>query len=269
MATERLSFTSLATVAARSLVSRPSYCLPALILLAPTLILQLLAPTYLRTRLAPSPWTVAAGAILLVWLGQIALPAISALLHARRIDIRRRIDWPLARLSLVIGTRVTLGLAAVVLPGLWLQARYAFAPLSDSAGQNQANARGSQGRLLMVAGAVLFASMLGQSAFAAMAQALNTVTPAGHVEGRTLFQLNLVPHVVTTLGAYGWHAATVTFQALCVSQLFDEVRGNTRIEVPESKPRASAWVRAGQVAAVFAALAALASAIYKVEQHLY
>ena len=269
MPTERLSFTAVATVAARDATRHLSYWLPALILLAPTLVLQLVAPTYLRTRLAPSPWTVAVGAIALIWLAQVALPAISALVHARRVGTPQRFDWPLARLSLVIGSRVTIGLAAVVLPGLWLQARYAFAPLRGAAAQGDLDTHAAQGRLLTMACVVLLASMLGQSALAAAAEALNTITPAGQVDARTPFQLNYVPHALTTVGAYAWNAATLTFQALCVSHLFEEVHGVARIAAPGTASGVSGWMRAGQVTAVFAALGALVSAIYKVQQHLH
>ena len=269
MPTERLSFAAVALVAARDAVKHPSLSVPALILLAPTLVLQLVAPTYLRTRLAPSPWTVAVGAIALVWLAQVALPAICALVHARRLGKPQRIDWPLARLSLSVGSRVTLGLAAIVLPGLWLQARYAFAPLREAAGQDDLDTREAQGRLLTIACVMLVASILGQSAVAAASEALNTIAPAGQVNGRTLFQLNYVPHALTTVGAYAWSAATLTLHALSISHLFDEVHGVARIAAPGTGSRVSAWMRAGQVTAVFVALGALASAIYKVQQHLY
>ena len=274
----RLSFKALATIAVRQAFTHPSHWLPALFLLVPAFVLQLAGPTYLRTRLAPSPWTVVAGAVLLVWLTQVALPALCAIVHARRAGIVRPLDWPLLRLSVIIGTRVTLGLAAAVLPGLWLQARDAFVPLSSWAGHNRpaksglANAtdtRAAHSRLLLVASLVLLMSMLGQSAIAALAEVMGTITPVGQMDGPTLFQLNFLPHALTTLGAYVWNAATLTLYALCVSQLFDEARGMAPVVAPaHSDRRASVFVRAGQIAAGIVALSALIAAIYKVQQHL-
>ena len=58
--------------------------LPALLLLLPTLALQLAAPHYLRTRLSPSPWFVVAGSLTIVLLTQMVMPAIFAMVHARR-----------------------------------------------------------------------------------------------------------------------------------------------------------------------------------------
>ena len=43
--------------ALQELFRRPSYLVPAFLLLAPQLLLQLAAADYLRTRLAPSAWT--------------------------------------------------------------------------------------------------------------------------------------------------------------------------------------------------------------------
>jgi hypothetical protein len=164
----------------------PSYWIPALTLLAPTLVLQLAAPTYLRTRLAPSPWTVAIGAVLLVWLAQVALPLVCLLVHARRARAPQTLDLRLVRLSLVIGTRVTLALAAAVVPGLWLQARYAFAPLlaaqgmsgaaSGTLARSQRETHEARGRLLLVGSVALVVSALGQSAVAALAEAMGTIT---------------------------------------------------------------------------------------------
>jgi hypothetical protein len=140
----------------------------------------------------------------------------------------------LFRLSLVIGTRVTLGLAALVLPGLWLQARYAFAPLlatpaldgpvSAQLSASAAETRGATARLLLVACVAIILSAVGQSAIAALAEAMNTITPAGQVNGRTVFQLNPFSHAVTTVAAHLCGAGAVTFQAICVSVLFDAAR---------------------------------------------
>jgi hypothetical protein len=280
MSGRRLSFNAVAAVALRDVFTHPSYWLPALVLLTPTLVVQLAVPSYLRTRLAPATWTVAAGAVLLVWLAQVALPAACALVHARRVGTGRTLDLPLVRLSLVIGTRVTLGLAAAVLPGLWLQARYAFVPLLLSAGQDgpasrtlagsTSEMRGAQRRLLLVGCAALLASALGQSAIAALAETMNTITAVGHVNGRAVFQLNLLPHVITTIAAYVWSAATFVFHALCVSALFDEAYGAALVNARACDVRgATRWVKAGQFIAAAAALGALVTAVYKVQQHLY
>jgi hypothetical protein len=121
------------------------------------------------------------GAVLLVWLAQGVVPAACTLVNARRAGLHRTLDARLVRLSLAIGTRVTMGLAAAVLPGLYLQARYAFAPLlvtaEDGSGhrplsESMSETRGVQGRLLLVAGAALIVSTLGQSAVAALAEAM-------------------------------------------------------------------------------------------------
>ena len=127
----RLSAVQLAARALRETATRPTLLVPALVLLLPSVALQLALPTYLRTRLAPSPWTVAAGSVLLVWLNQIALPAVIACVHARRSREMCRLDGALLRRCLAVGTRVTLALAAAVVPGVWLQARYAFATLLE------------------------------------------------------------------------------------------------------------------------------------------
>src|ERR1700741_4286544 len=74
-------------IAALSTLTDPSLWRPAVILLLPTLLLQLAAPTYLRTRLSPSPAFVVIGSLALVLLTQLALPAVFALVHARRSSI--------------------------------------------------------------------------------------------------------------------------------------------------------------------------------------
>ena len=124
-----IALRAVARFALQELFRRPSYLAPAFLLLAPQLLLQLAAPDYLRTRLAPAAWTVAVGAVLLIWLGQAAVPAICALVHARRTGVRLTNRVSFVRLGTAFATRVTAGLLAGVLPGLWLQARYAFAPL--------------------------------------------------------------------------------------------------------------------------------------------
>ena len=262
---KRLSFNTVVAAAVRDAFAHPSYWLPALFLLAPTLVLQLAVPTYLRTRLAPAAWTVAVGAVLLVWLAQVAVPAACALVYARRAGVRRTLDLPLMRLSLVVGTGVTLGLAAAVLPGLWLQARYAFAPLASAW-----ESREAQGRLRLVAFVALLVSTLGQSAVAALAEAMGTITAAGELNGRTVFHINTLPHALTTVAAYAWSSATLTVHALCVCALFDESRGVQRVDAPaRDLGRARLWwVRGGQVSLAAAGLGAVVAAVYKVQQHL-
>ena len=279
MSATPLSFSAVAMGAVREAVTHPRYWLPALVLLAPTLLLQLAAPTYLRTRLAPSVATVAVGAFLIVWLVQVALPANSALVHARRAGMRRALGPHLIRMSLVIGTRVTFGLAALLVPGIWLQVRYAFAPLhasvrndgtvATSLAASTVQVRLAQGRLTLVATSMLLLSILGQSAIAAIAEALHTITAVGHVDGRAVFELHVLPHALTTVAAYVWNAATVTFYALCVSALFDEAHGMVRVDAPaHDTRRANAWVRAAQIAATAAAFGALAAVVYKIQQHV-
>jgi hypothetical protein len=139
-------------------------------------------PAHPEKSAASSVWTVAAGAVLLIWLAQVAFPAVCTLVHARRRGVRRTLDLPLVRLSFIIGTRVTLGLAAGVLPGLWLQARYAFAPLTTTSGLDgpasrilaagTPETRSARSLLLLVSPAALLVSMLGQSAVAAIAEAI-------------------------------------------------------------------------------------------------
>jgi hypothetical protein len=251
-----------AAAAARDTFAHPSYWLPALLLLAPTLVLQLTAPTYLRTRLAPAQWTVALGAVVLIWLSQVAAPAACALVAARRAGMRRTLDWPLVRLSLVIGTRVTLGFAAALVPGFWLQARYAFAPLLPPDAKAPRASRG-----LVLAGVVaLVASALGQSAIAALAESMNTIVPIGQVNGRTVFELHLLPHVATSIAAYVWNAGTLTFQAVCVSLLFEEAR--VAVALQPAARVAVRWLRAAQVTGAVVALGALIAAAYKFQQHL-
>jgi hypothetical protein len=74
------------------------------------------------------------------------------------------------------------------------------------------------------------------------------------------------PHGLTTAGAYVRNAATLTFQALCISVLFDEARGVSRVGGPARDVRR---VRTGQVTAAAAALGALVAAVYKIQHHLY
>jgi hypothetical protein len=279
MSLSRLPFTALAKNALVDTLTHATYWVPALVLLSPTLLLQLAAPTYLRTRLAPSMWTVIVGSALLVWLAQGAWPATCALVHATRSQTPRVLDRRLLRLSFVIGTRTTLALAAGVLPGLWLQARYAFALLPGS-GETDGPAlrvtdasfretRAQQGRLLLVAGLAFCMSVFGQSAAAVLAEAMGAVSAAGQENGQTIFRLRYASHALTSILAYICAAGALTFHAVGVSRLFDEARGTVRLAMPTPvSPRASVTARIGMLTATAIAVAAIAAFVYKVHQHI-
>jgi len=274
-----LPFTALAKNALVDTLTHATYWGPALLLLSPTLLLQLAAPTYLRTRLAPAMWTVIVGSALLVWLAQGAWSATCALVHAARSQTPRVLDHRLLRLSFVIGTRTTLALAAGVLPGLWLQARYAFTLLPGS-GETDGPAlrvtdasfretRAQQGRLLLVAGLAFCVSVFGQSAAAVLAEAMGAVSAAGQENGQTIFRLRYASHALTSVLAYICAAGALTFHAVGVSMLFDEARGTARLAMPMPvSPRASVTARIGMLTATAIAVAAIAAFVYKVHQHI-
>ena len=275
------SLTSVIVAAASYVLTRPSSFVPALVLLLPTLALQLVFPTYLRTRLAPSMWTVVAGGAVLIWLSQAATPAVCALVHARRTGTRWLSLTELARISLTIGTSVTLGLALAVLPGLWLQARYAFAPLPTPRGlgdssivrlrQSAVETRAVLMSLVVIAVLALIASALGQGVVAALAERMGTVTPVRQIAGHTIFELHYVPHTFTSVMAYAWSAAALTVYATGVSLLSDSVRGASVAALSNrDEQNIAGW--SGSVPAVAAAtgiLLALAAVVYKVQQHLH
>ena len=254
----------------------PSLWIPALILMAPTLAIQLAAPWYLRTRLAPAMWTVALGSVLLIWLAQVAWPVVCVFVQARRARRPARVTWPVFAVALSVGTRTTLGLAAGVLPGLWLQARYAFAALltardgsssSDALRDGIVESSGVRWPLLWLAAAVLVVSALGQSAVAMLAEVLGTIRPGGVADGRTVFVLAYTPHALTSVLAYLTSAFAVTMHAVGVSIMFAEVRGLDVEVSSESSPRVfGVGVR---IAASLVAMAALAAAAYKVHQHVF
>ncbi len=279
MLVARLRFSALARQALVDTLTRPAYWGPALVLLSPTLVLQLSAPTYLRTRLAPAMWTVVVGSVLLVWLAQVAWPATCALVHAARWQTPRVLDYRLLRASCAVGTRITLALAAGVLPGLWLQARYAYALLPRSGGTEGPasllrdasfrETRAQQGRLLLVAGLALCVSMFGQSGAAVLAEAMGAVSVAGQDDGQTIFRLNYASHDLTSVLAYICAAVALTCHAVAVSMLFDEARGTTRLAIPTpASSRASVTVNIGLLTATTVAVAALAAFLYKVHQHI-
>ena len=275
----RLPFTALARNALVDTLTHATYWVPALVLLSPTLLLQLAAPTYLRTRLAPAMWTVIVGSALLIWLAQGAWSATCALVHAARSQTPRVLDRRLLRLSFVIGTRTTLALAAGVLPGLWLQARYAFALLPRSGETDSPASRGTdasfretraqQGRLLLVAGLAFCVSVFGQSAAAVLAEAMGAVSAAGQENGQTIFRLRYASHALTSVLAYICAAGALTFHAVGVSMLFDEARGTARVAMPMPvSARASVSTRIGMLTATAIAVAAIAAFVYKVHQHI-
>ena len=279
MSLSRLPFTALAKNALVDTLTHPAYWVPALVLLSPTLLLQLAAPTYLRTRLAPAMWTVIVGSALLVWLAQGAWPAACALVHAARSQTPRALDHRLLGLSFRIGTRTTLALAAGVLPGLWLQARYAFALLprlgeADSPASRVTDAsfretRAQQGRLLLVAGLAFCVSVFGQSVAAVLAEAMGAVSAAGQENGQTIFRLRYASHALTSVLAYICAAGALTFHAVGVSMLFDEARGTARLAMPMSvSSRASVTARIGMLTVTAIAVAAIAAFVYKVHQHI-
>ena len=279
MSMSRLPFTALAKKALVDTLTHATYWAPALVLLLPTLLLQLAAPTYLRTRLAPAMWTVIVGGALLLWLAQVAWPATCALVHAVRSQTPRVLDYRLLRLSLIIGTRTTLALAAGVLPGLWLQARYAFALLPRSGDTDSQASRGTdasfretraqQGRLALVAGLALCVSVFGQSAAAVLAEAMGAISAAGQENGQTIFRLRYAPHALTSVLAYICAAGALTFHAVGVSMLFDEARGTARLAMPMPvSSRASVTARIGMLTATAIAVVAIAAFVYKVHQHI-
>ncbi len=279
MSLSRLPFMALAKNALVDTLTHATYWVPALVLLSPTLLLQLAAPTYLRTRLAPAMWTVIVGGVLLVWLAQCAWSATCALVHAARSQTPRVLDHRLLRLSFVIGTRTTLGLVAGVLPGLWLQARYAFAllprsgetdsPVSRVTDASFRETRAQQGCLLLVAGLAFCVSVFGQSAAAVLAEAMGAVSAAGQENGQTIFRLRYGSHALTSAVAYICAAGALTFHAVGVSMLFDEARGTARLALPMPvSSRASVTARIGILTAIAIAVAAIAAFVYKVHQHI-
>ena len=278
MSLSRLPLTALAKNALVDTLTHPTYWVPALVLLSPTLLLQLAAPTYLRTRLAPAMWTVIVGSALLVWLAQGAWSATCALVHAARSQTPRVLDHRLLRLSFRIGTRTTLALAAGVLPGLWLQARYAFALLPRSGETDRPaprvtdasfrETRAHQWRLLLVASLAFSVSVFGQSAAAVLAEAMGAVS-AAQENGQTIFRLRYASHALTSVLAYICAAGALTFHAVGVSMLFDEARGTARLAIPVPvTSRARVTARISMLTATAIAVAAIAAFVYKVHQHL-
>ena len=166
------------------------------------------------------------GSLALVLLTQLVLPAVFALVHARRNGRQAPATPALARASLRAGLRAFLGLVAFVLPGVWLQARYSFAGIyaaaDDPLRASTIATRRAIWPLTVLVVTALFASLIGQSLVAVLNESLGVIEQAS-VDGRMVFQLHYLPHAVTSVVAYLWSAATVTFQAIAVSETFDEV----------------------------------------------
>jgi hypothetical protein len=241
------------------MLSSPRLWLPAALLLLPTLVLQLSVPHLLRSRLAPSLWTVVVGGVAIVWLTQVATVAAWGL-----VDTMRRHAPALVGFCLIVGVRVgtavTAGLAAGLVPGLWLQARLAFAPL-DKEGPAPPMAP-----LLSLAVAACALALLGQSLAAGLAEAAGTIVPIGDVDGRSQFALRTTPHVMTSLLAYALSVAAVTMQAVGVSRCRDGLAA-TVAQAPVATP---VWVRSRGAAWSAAAIVAAGAcaAAYKLHQHL-
>jgi hypothetical protein len=254
----------------------PSLAIPAAVLLLPTLVLQLAVPGLLRTRLAPSIWTVVVGSLLIAWLTQVATMASHALVDARRRG-HRVSAWRTARVAMAGGSVVWLGLLAGVLPGLWAQARYAFSPLDgESEAGPRARLRRSarQTRPMLVALSALTltaltVSLLGQSLAAGLAEAAGTIVSTGGTGGRMTFRLAYVPHALTTLLAYGFVVASVALQSIGVSLCRDRLEGTS---LSPMEPGVTAgWpmtARAIGWSGGLVMVAGLIAAVYKVRQHL-
>jgi hypothetical protein len=259
----------------RITLSRPSLWVPSLLVLLPTLALQIAAPTYLRTRLSPSPYFVVAGGLLLVLLTQVGLPAAIALVHARRTGASRPDMRALLSVSVRVGVRTFLGLIAGAIPGLWLQARYAFASLCDACDEPLAASatatKPAARELLLLSFVALLASLLGQSLVAVVNESLGVVHAIGTLDGRTVFGLNYPAHIVTTIVAYYTAAFAVTLQAVGTSVVYEAAVEDARTARvrPRFEPRQRTLaIRLAQSAAVLAVLAGLVATAYKVNQHL-
>jgi hypothetical protein len=172
-------------------VREPHLWRPASVALLPILFLHVTFGDLLRSRLSPSIWTVISGSLLILWMTQTAAAASWGWVDARRH--RRRVQWgALGRRAADVGTKTTLGLLAGVLPGLWWQARLAFDPLQDGAARRRPDAA-ERWALLGLATATAVVSLLGQSLAAGLAEILGAITPAGIVDGRVQFTLNVAP----------------------------------------------------------------------------
>jgi len=275
-ATHRTRIYSTVQAAARSTLTQPSLWRPAVILLLPTLFLQLAAPSYLRTRLSPSPVFVVIGSLTIVLLTHVVLPAIFALVHARRNAVPAPSLLLLMRVSLRAGLLSFFGLLAFVLPGLWLQARYSFAGIhaaaDDPLRSSSDGTRAVIWPLMLLVVTTLFVSLIGQSLVAVLNESLGVIEGT-NVDGRMVFQLHYLPHAVTSVVAYVWSAATVTFQAIAVSEIFNEAQ--VPAERRDSRPELAAApafgnrgrLRLVQAAGAIAFISGLLALAYKAQQH--
>jgi hypothetical protein len=221
---------------AASELRQPRMWVPAALLLLPPLLLQLAFPHWLRTRLSPSMSTVIIGAVFMAWITQVAAAAswgwVDALRH------QRRVQWPaLARGALLVGTATLLGLVAGVLPGLWLQSRLAHLPLQGAGTMRRQPGADGVEPLLGVAAVALVVSVLGQSLAAGLAETLGTIVPAAVVDGRILFRLNYLPHLLTSLLAYASTVLALTWQAASVSVAYEQTSSLAPASVPDAPDR--------------------------------
>lgn len=247
----------------------PRLWFPAAVLLLPTLALQLALPDWLRSRLSPSIGTVIAGSLLIVLLTQIAAAASWGWVHARRRrqPVRGAV---LIREAVRLAALTTLGMLAGVLPGLWLQARYASRMLQDVESRSATTPRPRHWTLLALAALTLVVSVLGQSLAAGLAEALGTITPQGTVDGRLRFRLAYGPHVLTSLVAYAWTVLALTLQAIGVSTLHGQAASALSSHATDAPPRSSPLpLRAAVISAAVLLIAGAIAAVYKVQQHLH
>ena len=264
---QTLAATGRVLLAASHELRLPHLWLPAAVLLLPTLALQLAFPGYLRTRLAPSVWTVVVGSLLITWVTQVAAAASWGWVDARRRQRPVR-TGPLAGAAVRTGTMTMVGLLAGVLPGLWLQGRRAHVPLQRATGDaGGLDASHTQGPLVALAAVTLLVSLLGQSLAAALAEALGTITPASVVDGRTQFTLHYAPHLLTSLLAYAWTTMALTLQAVGVSiaSRHDQAVALTR---PVHRA-ARVPMRAALIGMTVVLVVGAVAAVQKIQQHLH
>jgi hypothetical protein len=276
----RVSASGLLLVSLRTTLCSGALWSPALLLLLPTLALQLAAPHYLRTRLSPSPWVVIAGSLTIVLLTQIVMPAIFAMVHARRTGVQSPALAPTLSLSLRAGIRAFVGLLLGLIPGLWLQARYAFVaiPIDAVGAEGPATSarltRGRMGKLMLCGTVALIASALGQSVVAVLNDALAVVRPTGSFDGRAVFSLHYGYHALTTMIAYGCAAGAATLHAVGVSIVRQTVDEGAAVPGENRTMRRADWqwpaaaTRVAIVASIALLVAGLAAAAYKIQQHI-
>jgi len=272
---ERFAIVPLLREAVVETVLVPRRWLPALALLLPVLALQLAFPGYLRSRLSPSLSTVVLGGLAIAWLTQVAGVAAVGWVHRQRQG-EAVAPLQLAVVALLAGTGAFAGLLAGAIPGLWLQARWAFAPLTRgqassraALGESASRARPHMWTLAALGVTTLVLSVLGQSMAAGAADALGTIVPAAVVDGRTRFELHYLPHAATSILAWWLAALAMTVQAVGVSRV--AVRAGAPVAQPvllrphwRPTMRAAAWASGALVLAL-----GIAAATFKLQQHLH